>query len=59
MKTRKSHPVESPLDKTNKYAVHLVVGTELFPRVIFLDSVNDLVYSKERNTICDFVHLQR
>ena len=47
--------VESPSDKTNKYAVHSVVGTELFPRVKFLDSTNDLIYSRQPNTICDFV----
>ena len=55
LKARKSHPVESPLDKTNKYAVHSVVGNELFPRVKFLDLVNDLVYSRNLNTICNFV----
>ena len=55
VKARKSRLVQSPSDKTNQYAVHSVVGTELFPRVKFLDSINDLIYSKERNTICNFV----
>ena len=55
VKARKWHPVHSPSDKTNQYAVHSVVSTELFPRVKFLDSTNDLVYSKERNTICNLM----
>ena len=55
VKSQKSHLAPSPSDKTNQYAVHSVVGTELFPRAKFLDSVNDLVYSKARNTISNFV----
>ena len=45
---------KSPVDKINKYAVHSVVGTELFLRVRFIDRVNGLVYSQNKNTICDF-----
>ena len=52
----KRRPIpESPADRTNKYAIHSVVGTELFPRVKFVDHVHDLVYSRTRSTICDFV----
>ena len=54
-KVKKRSVAESPNDKTNKYAIHSVVGTELFPRVKFVDHVNDLVYSHTKNTICDFV----
>ena len=54
-KVKKRPVVESPADKTNKYAIHLVDGTELFPRVKFVDHVNALVYSRTKNTICDFV----
>ena len=46
--------VELLSDKTNKYVVHSVVGTELFPTVKFLDCVNDWVYPREKNTICVF-----
>ena len=52
----KRRPVpESLADRTNKYVIHSVVGTELFPRVKFVDHVNDLEYSCTKNTICDFV----
>ena len=42
-------------DMTNRYAVHAVVASQLFPRVKFLDRKKDLDYSEQEGTICKFV----